>query len=169
MLKKTLGIGIIVVFGVCMLVVPAHACSGKGREKSSHFSLEEKVLKKAHFLMKNQEEIGLSDEQVESIKVVKMATKKALIKQGAEIELISLDMKSELYKDVVNEKALKKIVDKKYDLKKAKMNMLVDAYIKIKGELNDAQRQMMKEIWKKKKAEMGGHGGKMGCPMMMKK
>ena len=166
MSKKLLGIAVVVVFTVCVLSVQAHAYGKKGEKSGAHFSLEEKVMKKAHFLMENQEEIGLSDEQIEKVRAAKLATKKSLIKLGAEIELLSIDMKSMLYQEAVDVKALKKLVDKKYELKKEKTNMLIDAYVKIKGELTEDQVKLMKDAWKEKKK--GWHDGKKGCPMMQK-
>lgn len=165
MKKKLFGISVIVLM-FCVLAVSAHACSGKKGEKSSHFKLEDKFSYKAHLMLENQEEIGLTEDQIESIRALKLETKKSLIKQNAEIELLSVDMKAELYKDVIDVKALKKIVDKKYDFKKAKMNMVIDAYAKLKGVLDEGQRHFLKELWKEKKAAKGTYGEKPTCPMM---
>ncbi len=112
-------------------------------------SLEEKISDKAHFLMKNQEELGLSDAQIAQVKDLKMNTKKDMIKRDAEIEILALDIKSALYGDTIDTKAVNTLIDKKYDLKKEKTKVLVGAYAALKEILTKEQKEKMKDLWKK--------------------
>lgn len=143
----------------------AYACEYCKME-SRHQGLEEKFFCKAHLILSNQEELGLSDEQVDNIKELKMKAKKDLIRKDAEIEVAALDIKSEMYKKTIDTSAIGKLIDKKYDLKKEKAKSLVESYAALKGILTEEQKEKMKDMWKKCK-EREKQGGMM-CPMMSK-
>ena len=76
-------------------------------------------------MLSNKEELGLSDEQVNKVKELKMNTKKDIIRKDAEIEILALEIKSEMWKDPADTVAVNKLVDKKYDLKKETTKALV--------------------------------------------
>ena len=88
---------------------------------------------------------------------------------GHQIEVVALDIKAALWQEEVDAAAVNKLVDKKYELKKAKAQALVSAYAELKSMLTKAQKDKMKELWKK--GEKGGlpcpMKEKMGHPMMM--
>jgi len=146
----------LVIVGV---VVDAYAYHGKG--KGCKMSMEDKFYKKAGFIMMNETELGLSPDQVKKIKDLKMDTKKSLIKTDAEIDLLALEIKGEMYEDTINTDATDKLIDKKYDLKKEKTKMLVGACASIKTILTKQQRDKMKELMKKEKKEKYMSGGMM--------
>ena len=111
--------------------------------------LGQKVCMKAEFMLKNEEELGLSADQVKKIKGIKMSVKREQIQKKAEIDLAALEIKGLLYEEKVDVKAVNALVDKKYDLKKAKTKYLVQAYADLKGVLSPDQMKEMKSIWKK--------------------
>jgi Spy/CpxP family protein refolding chaperone len=134
-------------------------------------NLQEKLMMKAHFLLKNKEELGLTDEQVAKIKALKINTKKALIKQKADIEIIAIDIKAALFEDTIDKVAVGKLIDQKYEIKKTSAKTLVNAMADLKTVLTDEQKEKCKELfkakmeeWKSKKhCEKGEHkGGPMG-------
>lgn len=170
--KKFMGT-VLVVFTLIFSVLAVEAYARDyGKTKGRHWDLEEKFLKKAHFFLKNQEELELSDEQIEKIKDLKIKTQKDIIRKDAELEILALDLQSGLWKDTINIDVVNKLIDKKYDLKKGKAKSLVDAYAALKDILTEEQKKKMKDLWKKCKKEMM-HGsmmkGKMGHPMMKDK
>jgi len=112
--------------------------------------LEEKLFHKAHFILVHQKALGLTEEEVESIKALKMDVKKYLIRQGAEIDLVKIDIKSLMWAKTIDTEAIHGLVDQKYELKKAKAKYLVDAYAKLKGMLTDEQYETLKEKWRAK-------------------
>lgn len=151
-MKKILAVMLVAVFVLSTLAFTdsAHAWGKWGRKKcESKWSMEEKVMNKAKFMMKYEDEVGLSEEQVEKIKEIKMDTKKDLIKKKAEIDVVKVDIKSMLYDDKIDLDAVNQLIDKKYDLKKSKSKMLVKAYADLKSIPTDEQMAKMKEIWKK--------------------
>lgn len=112
--------------------------------------LESKFYKKIYMIEKNQAELGLPDDKLEVLKKLSLETKKAVIKQDAEIEVIALDIKQKLYENPVDIEGTNKLVDQKYDLKKAKAKTLVEAFAKVKSTLSKDQWAKLKELHKDK-------------------
>lgn len=139
-----------------------------GKTKGEGWSFEDKFNNKAHLMLANKAELGLSTDQIKNIKDLKNKTQKNLIKQDAEINIIALDVKAEMHKDPMDVNAINKLIDKKYDLKKEKAKSLVSSCAELKSILTKEQNEKMKEIYKK--CEKGKtHSlmkGRMSCPMM---
>src|SRR3989338_5299836 len=57
--------------------------ANKGGEEQYQCPITAKFFKKAHFMLDNKEELGLSEDQVKSIKALKLEVKKAYIQQSA--------------------------------------------------------------------------------------
>ncbi|MCK4994826.1 MAG: hypothetical protein KAS13_07280 [Candidatus Omnitrophica bacterium] len=119
-----------------------------GQEKSSS-----NFFKKSHQILKANEQLKLSDTQVEKIVEEKINAKKAVIRAEAEIMIISLDIKMGLKEDKVDLKLMNKLVDQKFELKKNKTKRLIGAYARIKSILTKEQNNMLPEIYKNKKLE----------------
>ena len=140
-----------------------------GKTKGRHLDLEKKFSSKAHFILENEDELDLSDKQVGEIKELKIKTKKDLIRVNAEIDILALDMKAEMWKDSIDTNAVNKLIDKKYDFKKEKAKSLIAARAALNGILTKEQKEEMKELWKKRKKEKIQSWmmkGKMKHPMM---
>lgn len=131
-------------------------CKGMKGEGNRHISaggsLDGKVFHKAKFLLKKQEELGLSEEQVSRIKEIKMALKKDLITRKADIEVAGIDIKAALSADKLDAEAVNTLIDKKYELKKQKAKRTVEAYAQLKDVLTAEQRSQIKDMWKAKKS-----------------
>jgi hypothetical protein len=121
-------------------------------------SLEKKFFKKAHFLLENGDELGLTPEKVEAIKALKMETKKTLIRQDAEIEIAGMDIKAALYNFPVDIEAVNALIDQKYELKKQKAKATAGAIAKLKAELTKEQYDKLVTLWKGR--ESGHEHGK---------
>ena len=141
-------VGVIAVFALVSLSTMGGL---RGKHCYKKPGLGGKICQKAGFLMKNQKAIGLTDGQVKAIKSVASASKKRSIKQKAEIQLIKVDIKSKLHEDKINTKAINKLIDKKYAVKKQKAKDLVQAYATMKSVLTDEQLQKAKSIYGSKK------------------
>ncbi len=149
MIRKLVVFPLLVFFLVFSLVPYVAQADGYGREKRYHKGLDEKVFYKAKFILENQDELGLSDKQVEQIKDLKFATKRELVSKDAEIDLVKIDIKEKLYEDKVDVPGMNALIDKKYELKKAKAKYLVKQYADLKGILTDEQLKAMKTLWRK--------------------
>lgn len=145
-------IAVLIIILSCFLVTSAYADS---REKSRHhgYSLDTKIFHKVRLALKNQEELGISDEQYEKLKTLKANTKKDLIKRKAEIDIIGVDIKSKLGEDTIDTKSINKLIDQKYELKKAKAKALVEAYAAFQNILTDDQKKKLKGISHKNPAK----------------
>ncbi len=104
-------------------------------------------------ILKAEKQLNLSDDQVKKIEKEIIRAKKEVIRANAEIKIISLDMKMSLKQDKINIKSINKLIDQKYEFKKNKMKILVDAYAKIKNILTKEQKEILPEIFKRQKEE----------------
>ena len=141
-------IAVLIIVLSCFLVTSSYADSYK-QSRHHGYGLDKKFVKKVRLALKNQEELGLSDEQYEKLKTLKMNTKKDLIKRDAEIDIIKVDIEGSLCEDPIDKKSINKLIDKKYELKKAKAKALVDAYATFQTILTDDQKKKLKEISRK--------------------
>ena len=152
-----------ITFLICTLIfslVASDAYAGHyGKAKDGHGGFESKIYRKAHFILKNKEELGLSDKQAKEIKDLKINTKKDLIRKKAEIDILALDIKTAMRKDPVDTDAVGKLIDKKYDLKKEKAKSAIGACAAIRSILTKEQKDKLKGLCKKFKKEMM-HGSK---------
>lgn len=117
------------------------------------WSTQDKISHQAHFMLINKDELGLSNEQAKKIKELKLKAKKDSIKAEAEIEMIALDIKAKMWEETVDVTAINKLIDQKYEFKKAKAKSLVAVYAELKGILTDEQKEKLKGLWKKCKTE----------------
>ena len=130
--------------------VPQMAKADGGKKKGGyHKGLDDKIFYKAKAMLKNQEELGLSDKQIDKIKELKTAVKKELITRGAEIDLIKVDIKAHLYEEKIDVPAINKLIDEKYKLKSAKAKYLVKTYAALKSVLTKKQMEEFKKLCRK--------------------
>ena len=131
----------LVMFSLPIAYAGDHHRCGKCRQ-----SLDSKVLKKLHHTIENQDELEASDSQIKKIRELKMRLKKDLIQRKAAIDLIGVDIKSKLWADDIDGKGTNELIDRKYELKKAKAKSLVEALIELKNILEDEQEEKLKDI-----------------------
>lgn len=151
--KNTIIISCVLVVGIILSGLAFAGSQGKGDHKGfgskqSHngHSLEKKVFYRFHLAIANEVELGLSEEQYEKIKTLKINTKKDLIIKRAEIDVLKIDIKAKLWEDTIDKKGINKLIDKKYELKKEKAKALVDAYAQFKNIITEEQKKALKTI-----------------------
>ena len=108
----------------------------------------EKFFHFAHSILENHEELGLSEESVKKVRDLKIGTKKSMIRNRAEVELLMVDVISSLYQEKPDISAINKLIDKKFDVKKAGMKKLIASFVAIKKLLSKEQMKQMKTICK---------------------
>ena len=146
MKKRTSGI---LLFLACYLVMFALPMAYAGDDQKCgkcERGLDRKVLKKLHLAIENQDELKASDSQIEKIRGMKIALKKDLIQRKAEIDLISVDIKSKLCANDIDKKDINELIDRKYELKKEKARSVVETMIALKKILKDEQEEKLKDI-----------------------
>ncbi len=152
-MKKKILLGCIGVFVLGLTLSLSSAYAHGGSYGKGGGELKEMFFKKAHFILENKEVLGLAEDKVADIKNLKLETKKALIKQKAEIEVVSLDIKSMAHDYPMDVKAVNTLVDQKYELKKAMEKSVVGAISKLKETLTKDQYDKLRSLWESKKAE----------------
>ncbi len=151
--KKIVVVGLMALF--LGLTVPSVFACGRPEMggKKGEGKLESMFFYKAHAILKAQDKLELSDEQAQAIRDLKTETKKNLIRQKAEIEVLDLDIQSQLHADKPNFETLQKLIDQKYEVKKTKEKATTEAFVKLKTSLSDKQWAAFKELKKEWKPE----------------
>ncbi|MBN2144419.1 MAG: hypothetical protein JW774_07340 [Candidatus Aureabacteria bacterium] len=151
-MKKNLKINQWLVFILC-LVFMATGYAGDMAKKGScqcHMmkqkgvELEGKLFNKLHRIIMDKEDLKISDEQFTKIKDLKHNIKKELIRKQAEIDILAIDIKSKLWEDKIDKEGLDKLIDEKYEVKKAKTKALINAYVELQSLLTDDQKKKLK-------------------------
>ncbi|HBR14030.1 MAG TPA: hypothetical protein DD723_00595 [Candidatus Omnitrophica bacterium] len=132
-----------------IFLTPSHGrtCDSLKEEQSKNWNVKKIFIKKAHCILENQKGLGLSSEQIEKIKELKSKSEKEDIMNTAEVESLDVDVKAALMQDDTDVKAINKLIDKKFEFKKAKMKDWVESYAALKNILNDDQKKKMKDLF----------------------
>jgi hypothetical protein len=126
------------------------ACYAERRHKGKIHGLENKVFHKFDLAMANQVELGLTDEQYEKIKMLEISTTRDLIKKKAEIDVLKIDIKVKFWEDKIDIEGINKLIDKKYEFKKAKAKTLVNAYAQFIKILAEEQKKILRDMIRKR-------------------
>jgi len=129
--------------------VEARECKGK----SGKSGLCDVTTKQAHFVLKNQDELELTEEQVTQIMIIKADAKKDAIQRQAELDIIDVDIRSQLWENEINEEEVLTLVTKKCQVLEAKQKTAVQSYISLKGILTGEQKEQVKQLQRTKKKD----------------
>ena len=113
-------------------------------------TLKDKFFKKVRFIMKNHEELGLSDEQFDEIKKLKTETKKDIIRKKSQTEVLDVEIHTEMWEDPTNLNTINALIEQKYDIKREKTKNIAEAYSELMKILTQEQRDKLKGLWLKK-------------------
>jgi Spy/CpxP family protein refolding chaperone len=124
-----------------------------GYDRGGHHkeSVKEKFFKKVKMIYLYQDELGVDDRQLDQIRALKIALKKDLIRKEADLGIIKVDIRSLLYEDEIDVEAVNKLIDKKYEIKKAKIKKVIMSLAQLKKILTKEQMERLKEIKREKK------------------
>lgn len=111
-----------------------------------------KLMGKAHFYLENQKELGLTEEQVNSIKALKLETKKIYLRQMADHQIFELDMNHKLSETKVDVAGIQAMIDQHTASMTSSAKETVAAYAKLKSVLSGEQIAKAKEFWVAKKS-----------------
>ena len=150
---------VIVAAFLCAFPLSADACpeGKKGHDKKGHCMKCEmkekeckitKLKKKAKLLWEHQEKLEITSAQLEKIKNIKHAAIKKMIQDKANIDIVKVDLESELYQDRMNLDDVNTLISKKYSAKEEYAKTFVKAVSEIQNVLNDGQRKKWKELIK---------------------
>lgn len=134
------------------------SCAHKGGSDCSKKSMEDfcpitaKFMKKASFLLSNEKELGLSDEQVQTIKDLKLKVKKIAISVDASMQTFELDAMAKMSAKTLDVEGLNAMIDEGMAGMATQTKEIVTAYASLKSVLTADQMAKAKEIWAAKSA-----------------
>ncbi|MCG8606606.1 Spy/CpxP family protein refolding chaperone [bacterium] len=96
------------------------------------------------------EELGLSDEQVASIKEARFATQKQGIELRSKIKIAQLELKELMQQESVDENEVKRQVEKVGDLRTNQMQNRVQSQLKVRAILTAEQRSKLQTLRKER-------------------
>ncbi len=144
---------------VMMLLSPAvYACEGgsckgggeggwgKSHHQKSPCPVTNKFFDDAHEMLEHKEELGLTPEQVQTIKGLKMEMKKSEIRKMADMQIFMIDLKAKLHEDKINTEAINAMIDQQSAAMASSGKQIVEQYIKLKGVLTPEQAAKMKTV-----------------------
>ena len=131
--------------------IPATPADARQYGKSHHFRLDDIFFQKVHLALANEQDLDLSDEQVEALKTLKRETTKSIIRQTAEIEVLEVDIMSSLWQDEIDIVQLHKLIDDKYTVKTTKSKTAAEAYVQFKKILSEKQADKLREVWREQR------------------
>ena len=136
---------LVLALGLIQTAALADKKSGYAHKKQKK-SVAEKVYKKAKMIYLYQDELNVTEDQLDQIHELKVSLKKDLIRKKAELKIVKVDIKSLLYEDDIDVKAVNKLIDQKYEIKKAKAKKAVESYAQLKKILTKEQLEKLKDI-----------------------
>lgn len=116
-------------------------CAGK-----SECPMVSALLMQAYTALEYSKDLGLTDDQVNAIREIKMETKKFSIRMDAEMKIAKIDMKSKFKADKFDAEGLKKMVSDWAAKMPEGPNQMIDWYAKFRSTLNEDQWQKLKEL-----------------------
>ena len=139
----------LMVIGLALLLAAPNSFAGEkyGKGYKKKMGLDEKVCKKFDMICDNKDELDLSEEQEEKLMEAKVEFKKAHIEKEADIKLVYVDIKRELYEDEIDVQKVDELIDEKYKYKAQKAKATVAAYAAIKLILSDEQMDDLKGLY----------------------
>lgn len=112
-----LTIALIAALGLMQSIALADKKASYDHGKTHKKSTEDKFFKKVKMIYLYQDELNVTDKQLDQITALKITLKKDLITKKAEVDVIKVDIKSLLYEDEIDVRAVNKLIDQIRDQK----------------------------------------------------
>lgn len=148
--KRTAGRSATILLIVSVLSAPSLSFAHRS-ESMNDSKLEQVFFYTAEFILQNEDELALTEDQVKVIKELKLGVEKDLIRHAAEKKLLAADINAKLREDLVDLESTLPLVDQKHEVKKTIEKSLVEDLGRLKATLTEEQRKKLKTLWKKKK------------------
>lgn len=120
--------------------------SHSGCDKQSQCPILNALLTQAHTALEHSKDLGLSDDQINKIREIKIEAKKFNIRMGAEMAIAEIDMKVAFKADNFDAEGMKKNIDAMAAQFPEGGKKAVDWYAAFRSELKADQWQKLKEL-----------------------
>jgi Spy/CpxP family protein refolding chaperone len=141
-----MALALALVVGLMQSVSLADKKTKHDHREHKELSIEKKFFKAVRLIYVYQDKLKLTDEQLGQIKDLKVALKKELIGKKADIKVIKVEIRSLMYEKEIDVGAINKLIDQKYEIKKAKSKTVIESCAKLKKILTEEQIKKLKEI-----------------------
>ena len=121
-------------------------CGGHGEQKKSQCPILNALLTQAHESLEHSKDLGLTADQVKTIREIKIEAKKFNIRMNAEMEIAEIDMKSMFRADEFDADGMKKMIDQMAVQMPEGGKKAVDWYAKFRSTLKADQWQKLQEL-----------------------
>ncbi|MBU4304948.1 MAG: Spy/CpxP family protein refolding chaperone [Candidatus Omnitrophica bacterium] len=128
-----------------MFSVNGYAYGGKRHSKNAH-DFNKSISGSICRILMCEDILNLTAEQKDALKDLQYKMKREKISRKADIDLVALDIMNAMQKEVIDTKAINKLIDRKYDYKKEIMKSKVEAYAKIQGILTPEQKAVLNDM-----------------------
>lgn len=164
-MRKYLFISIALLLAVGLMQSLSFADERAGYRHGGHHSghhgkhsIEDRFFNRAKLIYRNQDALNVNEKQINQIRDLKTDLKKDLIRKRAELDLIKIDIRALFYEDDIDVRAANDLLDKKYEIKKAKMKKLVSSYAQLKKILSKEQNEKLMDIYYGQRKMTGAKG-----------
>lgn len=107
-------------------------------------------------LLKNKQDLGLTDEQIGKLRGIALDADKAGIRAGADVLVAGRELRSMMWDKKADLSAIEAKVKERANLEAAATMVRIKAKRELLGVLTDEQRTKLKSLWEQKRH---GHGG----------
>ena len=159
MVKKTM---LFVLAGMCLwLASPAFAehgskqcamgskeCKMDGGQDKSQCPIASKLMMEAHEILEHKTDLALTDDQVKTIKDIKLESKKDATRQGADMKIFMMDLQSKLQGEKLDVEGTNALIDQNFAAFSSAAKANVAAYAKLKAVLTTEQSAKLQSLWK---------------------
>lgn len=160
-MKKYLILTVVTVI-VSFLAMPAGACESCYKKQTERNECKRAKLESiGGMLWSNKDYLGLTEEQLELLKDIKHTAIKDMIRLNAEVDVVEVDLKSEMWKPMIALDRVNGLLDQKFDAKIKISKTFVKAVADMQQVLSEDQRAKAFKLAMKSKM-MGEDGA---CPM----
>ncbi|OGW85985.1 MAG: hypothetical protein A3C35_07415 [Omnitrophica bacterium RIFCSPHIGHO2_02_FULL_46_11] len=123
-----------------------------GGDEKYECPIVDKLMGKARFFLSNEKELGLSEDQVKTIKELTLETKKAYIRNMAEYQIFALNIHSKLSAPELDVAGIEALIDQGSASMASSAKETITAYAKLKSVLTPEQLAKAKELHSRPKA-----------------
>lgn len=113
--------------------------------------ITDKLMSKAEFFLDHQTELALTEDQMNTIKTLKLESKKAYLRAMTDHKIFSLDVKHMMAQNPVDQEGLNAMIDQMSAAMNTTAKETLASYVKLKAVLTEAQMAKAKELWLQKK------------------
>lgn len=163
MKKRILFLSLILAAAFMSAAIDASACTACPKKESDQNECKMAKLKSVgKLLWSNKDLLGLTEEQLDKIKDIKHSALKDLIRLNAEVDVLEIDLQSEMWEPLIAVETVNGLLDQKFAAKNKIAKTFVQAVADMQQVLSEDQRAKVLKLKMQEKQDKE-QGGKSAC------